>query len=145
MWHPPAAQASVGLLTAFLVGCNSGVLSTPGTAEMPRTVTVAALDPFEFSPASIPIRAGETVRFVVTNEGEVEHEFVIGTREELLEHAMVMTHGGMREDTSRAIRVIPGQTKDLVFTFGSATDLGFACLVPGHYPAGMSGDFQIIE
>jgi uncharacterized cupredoxin-like copper-binding protein len=51
----------------------------------------------------------------------------------------------MREDTSRAIRVIPGQTKGLVFTFGSTTDVGYGCLVPGHYPAGMSGDFEIIE
>jgi uncharacterized cupredoxin-like copper-binding protein len=112
---------------------------------MPRTVTVAALDPFAFAPAHIPIRAGETVRFVVTNDGEVEHEFVIGSREELLEHAMVMTHGGMREDTSTAIRLIPGQTKELVFTFGSATDIGYGCLVPGHYPAGMSGAFEISE
>ncbi|HEX9738236.1 MAG TPA: hypothetical protein VGA91_03315 [Candidatus Limnocylindria bacterium] len=56
-----------------------------------------------------------------------------------------MTHGGMREDTSRAIRVIPGQTKELVFTFGSATDIGFGCLVPGHYLAGMSGDFEIAQ
>jgi uncharacterized cupredoxin-like copper-binding protein len=112
---------------------------------MPRTVAVSALDPFAFAPASIPIQAGETVYFVVTNEGEVEHEFVIGSREELLEHARVMTHGGMREDSTRAIRVIPGQTKELVFTFGPATDLGFACLVPGHYPAGMSGQFEFVN
>jgi len=145
MWQTKATRCIVGLMAALLVGCASGGAFTPGTAEMPRTVTVAALDPFTFAPARIPIRAGETVRFVVTNEGEVEHEFVIGSRQELLDHAMVMTHGGMREDTSRAIRVIPGQTKELVFTFGSATDIGFGCLVPGHYPAGMSGAFEIIE
>jgi len=40
---------------------------------------------------------------------------------------------------------MPGQTKELVFTVGSATDIGLGCLVPGHYPAGMSGDFEIIE
>jgi len=56
-----------------------------------------------------------------------------------------MTHGGMREDTSRAIRVMPGQNQGLVFTFGSATDIGFGCLVPGHYPAGMAGDFEIAQ
>jgi uncharacterized cupredoxin-like copper-binding protein len=145
MRRPSAARLSVGLLTAILLGCTSGVSFTPGTAEMPRTVTVAARDPYAFAPDRIPIRPGETVRFVVSNEGQVEHEFVIGTREELVQHAMVMTHGGMREDTSRAIRVIPGQTKELVFTFGSATDLGFACLVPGHYPAGMSGQFEFVN
>jgi len=145
MRKPSVAQLSVGLMAALLVGCASGATFAPGTVDVPRTVMVAALDPFQFEPARIPIRAGETVRFVVTNEGAVEHEFVIGSREELLEHAMVMTHGGMRTDTSTAIRLIPGQTKELVFTFGSATDVGYGCLVAGHYPAGMSGAFEIIE
>lgn len=145
MRNPRAAQMGIGLVTAILLGCTTGGSFTPGTAEMPRTVEVSALDSFAFDPARIQVRAGETVRFVVTNEGVLEHEFAIGSRDELLEHAMVMTHGGMRTDTATAIRVIPGQTKELVFRFGSATDIGYGCMVPGHFPAGMSGGFEIIE
>jgi uncharacterized cupredoxin-like copper-binding protein len=140
------AKIGIGLLTVLVAAACTPVASfTPGTAEMPRTVEVSALDSFAFDPSRIQVRAGETVRFVVTNEGVLEHEFAIGSREELLEHAVTMTHGGMRTDTSTEIRVIPGQTKELVFTFGSDTDIGYGCMVPGHFPEGMSGSFDILQ
>jgi uncharacterized cupredoxin-like copper-binding protein len=139
------AAIGIGITAVLVSACTSGTQVTPGTAEIPRIVRVAALDSFAFDPDRIQIRAGETVRFVVTNVGVLEHEFVVGSREELQEHAMTMTHGGMRTDSATAIRVIPGQTKELVFTFGSATDIGFGCLVPRHFPAGMSGSFDILQ
>lgn len=145
MWQPKAGQRIVGLLAALLVGCTSGVAFTPGTAEMPRTVAVSAFDTFAFDPARIPVQAGETIRFVVTNQGLLEHEFAIGSRAELQEHAQVMTHGGMRDDTARAIRLLPRQTKELIYTFGSATDIGYGCFVIGHFPKGMSGAFDIVH
>lgn len=36
---------------------------------------------------------GETVRFVVTNAGSVEHEFFAGTQAEQAEHAQSMEAG----------------------------------------------------
>ncbi|MEX0630424.1 MAG: plastocyanin/azurin family copper-binding protein [Chloroflexota bacterium] len=146
MWPGWTTTIGFGLVAAVAVaGCAPNASFTPGTKETPRTVTVSALDSLAFDPARIQVRAGETVRFVVTNEGVLEHEFAIGSREELQEHALTMTHGGMRTDTSTEIRVIPGQTKELVFTFGSATDIGYGCMVPGHFPAGMSGSFDILQ
>jgi uncharacterized cupredoxin-like copper-binding protein len=138
------ARIGIGLIAALLAGCSASASSTPGTAELPRVVTVSALDSFAFDPDRIQVRADETIRFVVTNDGVLEHEFVIGSQDDLLEHAMTMTHGGMRADTATAIRVNPGQTKELVYTFGAATDLGFGCMVEGHYPAGMSGAFEFV-
>ena len=137
------AAVAIGIAAITVVGCTASF--TPGTTDAPRTVTVAALDSFAFDPEHIQVRVGETVRFVVTNEGVLEHEFAIGSPEELQEHALTMTHGGMQTDTTTAIRIIPGQTKDLVFTFGAATDIGFGCMVPGHFPAGMSGSFDIVQ
>ena len=53
-----------------------------------------------FSPDRIDVKQGETVRFVVTNNGKVMHEFVIGTKKELDEHAALMVkypeHGARR-------------------------------------------------
>lgn len=146
MWPGSTATIGIGLFAALMAaGCAPDASFTPGTEEMPRTVTVSAFDSLAFDPPRIQVRAGETVRFVVTNEGVLEHEFAIGSREELQEHALTMTHGGMRTDTTTEIRVIPGQTKELVFTFGSSTDIGYGCLVPGHFPAGMSGSFDIAQ
>jgi uncharacterized cupredoxin-like copper-binding protein len=138
-------RIGVGLMAAVVAACSSFTSFTPSTAETPRTVAVSALDSFAFDPGNIPIRAGETVRFVVTNDGVLEHEFVIGSRDYLLEHAGAMTHGGMLEDTATAIRLIPGQTKELVYVFGTATDVAWGCLVRGHYPAGMSGTFEFVN
>lgn len=146
MWSGWPLRFGIGLLTTLVAAaCTPAASFTPGTAEMPRTVEVSAFDSFAFDPARIQVRAGETVRFVVTNEGVLEHEFAIGSRNELQEHALTMTHGGMRTDTGMAIRVIPGQTKELVFTFGASTDIGYGCFVPGHFPAGMSGSFDLVQ
>lgn len=144
MWQPMRITIAIGLIAGLVVACAPAAF-LPGTVEAPRTVTITALDSMDFDPARIEVRAGETIRFVVTNTGVLAHEFAIGSRAELLEHAQVMVHGGMREDTPTAIRLNPGQTKELIYTFGSSTDIGYGCMVPDHFPAGMSGSFDIIQ
>ena len=136
---------TLGLVAALLAGCAWGASFAPGTAELPRTVTVSALDTNHFVPDRIVVSAGETVRFVVTNEGELQHEFMIGSREQMRDHAVSVTHGGHGMDYATEIHLIPGQTKELVYTFGSTTDIGYACFVKTHFPAGMSGSFEILD
>jgi len=145
VWRPQRITITVGLLSALVAGCAPAAISTPGTADSPRTVEILALDSMAFDPDRIRVQAGETIRFVVTNQGLLEHEFAIGSRAEQQEHAQVMIHGGMREDTSMAIRLLPGETKELIYTFGSDTDIGYGCFVIGHFPLGMSGAFDIID
>lgn len=48
--------------------------------DVRRTITVVMRDN-AYEPQTIRVRAGETVRFVVRNEGEVVHEFNLGTRQ----------------------------------------------------------------
>jgi uncharacterized cupredoxin-like copper-binding protein len=43
-----------------------------------REIQVTASDDLKFTPASIKVSAGETVTFVVHDEGDTEHEFVLG-------------------------------------------------------------------
>jgi len=136
---------AIGLLAILLTGCARGSSITPGTVEEPRTVQVAALDSNDFVPAHIAVRAGETVRFVVTNEGALQHEFMIGSREQMRDHAVAVTHGGHGEDYATEIHLNPGQTKELVYTFGSSTDIGYACFMRSHFPASMSGNFEILD
>src|SRR3546814_6855948 len=47
-------------------------------SEAKRTVTVVMRDNL-YEPEAIVVQAGETVRFVVENEGSLVHEFNIGT------------------------------------------------------------------
>ena len=48
------------------------------------------LDTMRFEPNRIDVKQGETIRFVHKNDGKLMHEFIIGTKEELREHAALM-------------------------------------------------------
>ena len=113
-------------------------------SEATRTVEVAMKDSMEFVPASVSVEEGETVKFVVTNDGKLMHEFVLGTEESNDEHAeMMMKFPGMEHDEPYMAHVEPGNTQELTWTFNRAGDFAFACLIAGHYQAGMVGDLDV--
>ena len=113
------------------------------------------------------MKAGETVRFVVRNAGELVHEFNIATAEMHHEHQsemmMMVDHGvlepdrinleaaarmqasmghGMHDAANSAL-LEPGKTGEVIWTFGESTELEFACYIPGHYDAGMTGQIKL--
>jgi uncharacterized cupredoxin-like copper-binding protein len=101
-------------------------------------------DAMRFTPDRIEVRQGDTVRFVVRNTGKVMHEFVIGTRKELDGHAALMVKfPDMEHDEPYMAHVAPGQTGEIVWTFNRAGDFDFACLIAGHFQAGMVGRIQV--
>jgi uncharacterized cupredoxin-like copper-binding protein len=51
-----------------------------------------------------------------------------------------MGHGGMNHDDPNAVLVNPGKTEERIFKFTTATELEFACNIPGHYQSGMVGN-----
>ena len=113
--------------------------------QVQRTVTIAMSDDMKFSPAHIDVREGETLRLRVQNKGKVLHELVIGTTAELDEHAALMKKfPGMEHDEPYMAHVDPGQRGEIVWTFNRAGDFRFACLIPGHYEAGMVGTIRVL-
>ena len=116
-------------------------IGQPGDPKkISRTIQVAMTDQMRFQPASISVRQGETIRFVVRNSGKVKHEMVLGTQAELKEHAELMQkHPEMEHDDPNAVAVEPGKTGQLIWQFTNAGTVDFACLVPGHFEAGMVG------
>jgi uncharacterized cupredoxin-like copper-binding protein len=110
-----------------------------------RTVTVGMGDDMRFTPDRIEVRQGETVRFVVRNTGKLMHEFVIGTKKELDEHAALMVKfPNMEHDEPYMAHVGPGKTGEIVWTFNRAGTFDFACLIAGHYQAGMVGKIVVV-
>ena len=74
------------------------------------------------------------------------HELVIGTRQELDEHATLMAKfPGMEHDEPYMAHVAPGKTGALVWNFNRVGEFDFACLIPGHYQAGMVGKINVKE
>jgi uncharacterized cupredoxin-like copper-binding protein len=115
----------------------------PGVeSEVIRTVEVTATDDMKFTMDLGSIRQGETIEFVVTNVGQIPHEFSIGDTGSQRAHAEMMRqhpHMGHHHDPA-ALTLAPGETKSLVWNFNEPVqgEIVFGCHLPGHWDAGMS-------
>jgi uncharacterized cupredoxin-like copper-binding protein len=119
-----------------------GIAAEPREAR--RTIEILMTDDMRFSPSHLDIRQGETLRLRAVNRGQVMHEIVIGTRQELEAHAeMMKKHPNMEHDEPYMAHVEPGQRGDIVWTFNRPGDFEFACLIPGHFEAGMRGTIRV--
>lgn len=93
-----------------------------------------------FIPDRVEVKKGEQVKFVLRNNGDLDHEFVLATTEENLKHAEQMKKNpDMEHDDPNARRLNPKKSSDLVWRFTKAGQFEFGCLIPGHREAGMIG------
>lgn len=169
-------------VAACLLALSSPVRAAPAhtydfgqpapAAQATRSIEVVMGD-MSFDPKTIEIKAGETVRFVLVNKGQLLHEFNLGAatmhaqhQREMLQmqqsgmltptgmkamsHDMAgMDHAsmghGMKHDDPNSVLVEPGKTAELTWTFSKAVNLEFACNIPGHYQAGMVGKLTVSQ
>ena len=109
-----------------------------------RTITLRMTDDMRFSPSQLRIKKGETVRLRVLNQGQLMHEIVLGTAQTLDEHAaMMVKFPGMEHDAPYMAHVAPGSKGELVWKFNQAGSFDFACLIAGHFQAGMRGTITV--
>ena len=109
-----------------------------------RTITLAMSDTMRFTPDQIDVKQGETVKIMLKNNGAVMHEFVIGTKSELDEHAALMLKFPTMEHSEPYMaHVAPGKTGQIIWTFNKPGNFDFACLIAGHYQAGMLGKITV--
>ncbi len=121
---------------------SAGMAGDPAKAG--RTIAVEMNDAMRFTPDQVTVKAGETVRFYIVNKGKVPHEMVIGTAEEIDEHAAMMRKmPGMVHKEANQITLAPGQRGGIVWQFAKAGTVTYACLVPGHKEAGMVGTVRV--
>lgn len=157
--------SAVALLFAAVANGSTAQDFAFGSAGDPaaatRTIEIAMEDNY-FEPEAVEVQAGETVRFALTNEGDVLHQFTLGPvefhlqqQEEMAmmaEHGMLtatgidpsmagMDHGGMpmTHEGPNTVLLAPGETAELTWRFAEPAELEFACNLPGHYEAGMAG------
>lgn len=111
-----------------------------------RSIDIKMLDSMRFSPSTINAKLGETIKFVVKNTGAVMHEFVIGTKKENDEHAALMLKfPNMEHSEPYMAHVAPGKVGEIIWTFNRAGQFEFACLIAGHYQAGMVGTIKVAK
>ena len=124
---------------------EESAIGKPGVvAKVGRTVTVEMSDTMRYTPADIQVKQGETVRSVVKNLGKVKHEMSMGTEKELLEHLEQMKKfPDMEHDEPSKLSLAPGKQGEIVWQFTKAGAVNFACLMPGHFEAGMKGAIKV--
>lgn len=109
-----------------------------------RTITLRMTDDMRFTPDHITVKQGETLRLRVQNKGQVLHEVVLGTPAALEEHAQLMLKfPTMEHDEPYMAHVAPGTTDELLWQFNRAGNFDFACLIAGHFQAGMRGTITV--
>lgn len=114
----PAMAAPGGAGHAHGIGEPAKV--TPAT----RTINVELGDSF-YKPAAVQVRAGETIRFVLNNTGELLHEFNIGTAAMHADHRkemQAMMDAGML--TATAVVTDPSKMDHSKMGHGSGHGMG---------------------
>ena len=128
------------LLPALVVlaGCGSGDGSSDAGAGQgaDRTVDVEMRD-IAYSPTSVDVRVGETVRFNFKNTGQVEHDAFIGDTAAQDAHEKEMREAHDHGKTANALSVKPGKSGSLTHTFDRPGQVIIGCHEPGHYIGGM--------
>lgn len=93
-----------------------------------------------FTPDRIEVRKGEQIRFLLRNNGEQDHEFVVATLEDNLKHAEEMRKNpDMEHDDPNAKRLAPRKNGEILWKFTKTGEFDFSCLIPGHRESGMFG------
>jgi uncharacterized cupredoxin-like copper-binding protein len=116
----------------------------PGNPKKPARIVQVSMGEGDgkmmFIPGRIEMKRGEQIRFILTNIGELEHEFVLATSEENIKHAEEMKKNpDMEHDDPNAKRVAPKKKSEIVWRFTKRGTFEYGCLIPGHREAGMTG------
>lgn len=121
----------------------------PGDARKPARVVPVTMKETDdgrmiFIPNRVDVKKGEQVRFVLTNVGQIPHEFALASVEDNAKHAEQMKKfPEMEHDDPNSKTVQPKQKAEIVWRFSKTGEFEFACLIPGHRESGMFGSVGV--
>lgn len=120
----------------------------PGNPKRPARIVQVTMREGDgkmmFIPERVEVKRGEQIRFILTNNGELEHEFVLASTEENVKHAEEMKKNpDMEHDDPNAKRVAPRKKSEIVWRFTKVGTFEYGCLIPGHREAGMTGTIVV--
>jgi uncharacterized cupredoxin-like copper-binding protein len=149
-----ACLAALGALAfaapATVDAHDAGAFSAgePGNPKRPaKTIRVTMREgdgKMLYEPEKLEVRRGEQVRFVIINAGELPHEFVLASTKDNLKHAELMKkYPDMEHDDPNGKTVQPKGTAEILWRFSKRGEFEFACLIPGHREAGMTGKIVV--
>ena len=120
---------SLLLATTALVACGDGDESG-GDAEPARTVEVIAAE-YTFNGDPGTIAAGDTIEFVVSNTGVLDHSMQVLT--------------GEGRVLGQTMRIVPGASDSVVITFEDAGPYRLICDIDDHLSRGQSAGLTVVD
>ncbi|HWB44985.1 MAG TPA: cupredoxin family protein [Hyphomicrobiaceae bacterium] len=123
---------------------RSFVAGEPGDVRKPfRTVVIVMKDAggsMSYAPDRIEVKKGEQIKFLIRNEGVIDHEFLLDSVANNARHKAEMEKDpDMAHEEPNGARLKPTANHELLWHFSKAGTFEFACLLPGHYESGMKG------
>ena len=122
------------VVSFLLVSCGGG--------NAPSTDLQVTLTEFQFNPNEFTVPAGKEITLSATNNGAVEHEFVIFN--------LGQTAGDKFGDEDEGniyweVEVLPGESKTVTFTAPSEPgEYYVTCGIEGHLESGMTGKLIVV-
>lgn len=140
-FYQPVCQDVQGNMRVNQGQQSASAIGQPGhPSQVSRTINVTMSDTMRFTPDRIEVKTGETVRFVLENQGKLRHELVFGEPDALRRHAaMMQMMPDMQHSGPNMASLAPGERGELIWKFTRAGSVAFACLQSGHLEAGMKG------
>jgi uncharacterized cupredoxin-like copper-binding protein len=137
-----AAAFAVGVLVLAACGGGGHDGHSASSDSASRTVNVEMID-IAYHPSTIDVKGGETMKFVFTNNGKVEHDAFLGDEVAQQQHEHDMRSGEAMHHEMNAVDVEPGKTGELTHTFKAGEHLVIGCHEEGHYAAGMKTTINV--
>ena len=117
----------IGLLAMLLAACSGGGGASPQAPASGATFNVVATE-FAFNPNTFKASVGQPITFKITNNGQVDHTFVIM---------------GLDGKEAAKASIKTGATETLQFTPTAAGDYPIICNLAGHKDAGMTAMLSV--
>ncbi len=115
--------------------------------EASRVVTIElreGVGQMSYAPDKVVVSAGDQIRFVLKNVGDLDHEFLLDSVANNAEHKGAMQKNPEMEHADpNGARIKPKTTAEILWRFTKKGTFEFACLIPGHYEAGMRGVVEV--
>jgi uncharacterized cupredoxin-like copper-binding protein len=140
-WAGPGHSHGPGGHATFSAG-------EPGDPKKPARIVQVVMREGDgkmlYVPDRLEVKKGEQIRFVLRNNGDLAHEFLLATTEENLKHGEEMKKNpDMEHDDPNGKRLDPKKSTELVWKFTKAGTFEYGCLIPGHREAGMVGTIVV--
>jgi len=132
----------IGLFITIILSLALGACSGGNSGSVSTSVNITMTD-FQFTPNTFTVPAGQKIAFTATNNGSVEHSFVI------MKLGSDLTTNFNDQDQANVYWektvIQPGQSVTDSFTAPSEPGTyQIVCAVPGHFEAGMIAKLVVV-